>query len=115
MRSAQQPEAAEQLFQLACAAGQKAAELAMEEQLQRDGGTGGEMDLSAIVATVINAAFEDAGQRIGNLVWVADVPFRPGSSLHGAYGLAVSDVGHLLGACPFHKGDVVRLRQAGTN
>lgn len=115
MRSAELPEAAEQLFQLACAAGQKAAELAMEEKLQRDGGTEGQMDISDIVATVVNAAFEDAGSRIGNLVVARDVPFPPGSMLHRAYGMAVSDVGHLLGACPVHKGDVIKLRLAGLN
>jgi hypothetical protein len=115
MRSAEMPEAAEQLFQLACAAGQKAAEMAMEEKLQRDGGIEGKMDISDIVATVVNAAFEDAGQRIGNLAAARDVPFPPGSVLHRAYCMAVSDAGHLLGACPYHKGDVIRLRQAGLN
>jgi hypothetical protein len=115
MRFAEMPEAAELLFQLACAAGQKAAEMVMEEKLQRDGGTEGTMDISDIVATVVNAAFEDAGARIGDLVKARDVPFPSGSVLHHAYGMAVSDVGHLLGACPIHKGDVIKLRRAATN
>lgn len=111
MRSAESPEVAEQIYQLACAAGRHAAETLMWERLQHTP----EMLLSEVVATVVNAALEDAGTRIAALPAATDVPFPVGSALHRAYTQAITDVGHVLGACPDHKDAVMRLRRAGAN
>lgn len=115
MRSPETPYAAERLYQFACAAGLKAAEMMLAEKLLHSGGESGEMPLDNVVRSVVDAAFEDAGSRLANLVFAVDNPFPPGSSQRRAYGVAVSDIGHMLGACPAHKGDVVKLRLRESN
>ena len=114
MRSAEDPRAADELYQLACAAGVRAAESTLERHTIVTGEREGTFDLEELVAAIVNAVLEDAGSRLPNLIDAADNPYR-GGFLRNIYANAVSDCGHLLGACPHHKPDVLALRHARRN
>ena len=114
MRSAEDPRAADEMFQLACAAGVKAAEDTLERHTIVTGEREGAFDLEELVGAIVNAVLEDAGSRLPNLLAAPDLPYRVGPMAH-AYANGISDCGHLLGACPHHKPDVLALRHARRN
>jgi hypothetical protein len=114
MRSAEDPRAADAVYQHACAAGIEAAYACLERQVAVTGETEGQFDLAELVEAVVSAALEDAGGRLPALLATWDRPYRTGMPAQ-AYTNAVSDCGHLLGACPTHRPDVVALRLARRN
>lgn len=114
MRTAEDPYAADELFQLACAAGARAAEATLERHVMVTGGRTGFFDLEELVAAVVSAALEDAGLRLPSLLAAPDCPYVTGLA-GAAYANAVSDCGHLLGACPSHRPSVLALRHIRRN
>jgi hypothetical protein len=115
MRIAESPEAAETIYQHACAAGSEAAEMRLEELLMAEGRNNPLLDVDGLVRTVVDAALADAGRRLSTLMSAIDVPFPPGTPRHKAYCLGLFDASHLLGACPDHKALQLKLRYAGSN
>lgn len=120
MRIAERPEVAETFYQQACMAGVDVAETRLDEVLLsvlRPDGTfdSGQIDVHELVRIVVDAALIDAGSRLARLTRAADFPFPPGSPESRAYMLALSDAGHVLGACPEHRALQLRLRHAREN
>jgi hypothetical protein len=114
MRTAEDPRAADELYQRACTAGLEAAEATLERHVIITGEKTGSFDLEELVASVVSAVLEDAGSRLPALLAAPDRPFVTGLA-GAAYANAVSDCGHLLGACPAHRPDVLALRHARRN
>lgn len=120
MRSAEDPQTADEVFQLACAAGRRAAEAMLERHLitvgQREDGSFnvGSFDLNELVDAVVSAALDDAGSRLPALLAAHDCPY-PEGILKRIYANGISDCGHLLGACPNCKPDILALRHARRN
>jgi hypothetical protein len=113
MRTAEDPRAADELYQLACAAGVQAAEATLERHMITTREPSGPYDLDDLVGEVVSAALLDAGLRLASLLAAKDRPYH-GILLH-AYANGISDCGHLLGACPDHRADVLALRHARRN
>jgi len=109
MRSALDPHLADEIFQHACAAGEKAADEALERHLLVAGESGGCYDVAHLVAEVVNAALQEAGRRMVTLI--PGNPCPPGATTYG-YITAVNDATHVLGACEHHRSELLALRHA---